>query len=252
LPDKRTLVVDTGKTGKETAAILKLMGKRDIDALVLTHSHPDHTGGLEYLMKKFRVKEVWDNGRIVYPPELHINAGHRKLERGDLAEGPEYSIAVLHPYKEFYTMSEDNYSEENNSSLVLKVKGKKLSFLLAGDIEEEAEEDISQLKAWMPSDVIKIPHHGSRTSAADNFLGEVSPSVAVISVGRDNSFGHPSHEVLQKLEGKRILRTDLDGAVKITEKEGGLIVKTCREFMFQRADSFGSEKRNIIKLFTVW
>jgi competence protein ComEC len=149
-------------------------------------------------------------------------------------------------------MSEDSYSEENSSSLVLKVTGKKLSFLLAGDIEEEAEEDISHLKARLPGDVIKIPHHASRTSAADDFLGEVSPSVAVISVGRDNSFGHPSHEVLQKLEGKRILRTDLDGAVKISEKGNGLLVKTCREFMFQKADNFGMERDNIKKLFAAW
>jgi competence protein ComEC len=252
LPDRKTLVIDTGRTGKETAAVLRLMGKRDIDALVLTHSHPDHTGGMEYLMKKFRVKEIWDNGRIIYPPELHINASRRTLERGDIVEGPGYSIEVLHPYKEFYTMAEDGYSEENSSSLVLKVIGKKRSFLLAGDIEEEAEEDISHLKAWLPSDVIKIPHHGSRTSATDDFLGEVSPSVAVISVGRDNSFGHPSQEVLQKLEGKRILRTDLDGAVKISERGEELLVKTCREFMFQRADNFGAERDNIRKLFSVW
>jgi competence protein ComEC len=252
LPDKKTLVVDTGRTGKETAAFLKSLGKRDIDALVLTHSHPDHTGGMEHLMKTFRVKELWDNGRIFYPPELHINAHHRILERGDTVEGAAYRITVLHPYKEFYSFSEDSYSEENSSSLVLKITGKKRSFLFAGDIEEEAEEDTAQLKKWLQSDVIKIPHHGSRTSAADDFLGEVSPSIAVISVGRDNSFGHPSEEVLQKLEGKRIFRTDRDGAVKIAEKDGDLLVKTCRKFMFERADNIGTEKGNIIKLFTIW
>ena len=112
-------------------------------------------------MKKFRVKEIWDNGRIVYPPELHINASRRTLERGDIVEGPAYSIAVLHPYKEFYTMSEDSYSEENSSSLVLKVTGKKRSFLLAGDIEEEAEEDISHLKAWLPAMSLKFPITGA-------------------------------------------------------------------------------------------
>ena len=99
---------------------------------------------------------------------------------------------------------------------------------------------------------MKIPHHGSRTSAQDDFLAEVSPSIAVISVGRDNSFGHPSQEVLDKLEGKSILRTDQDGAIKIVEKEKDLHVKTCREFMFQKADSFGMERDNIKKLFIVW
>jgi beta-lactamase superfamily II metal-dependent hydrolase len=74
----------------------------------------------------------------------------------------------------------------------------------------------------------------------------------VISVGRDNSFGHPSQEVLQKLAGKRILRTDQDGAVKIVEKGGDLLVKTCREFMFQKADGFDMERDNIRKLFSIW
>lgn len=252
LPDKKTVVVDTGRTGREVAAYLRYLGKRDIDALVLTHSHPDHTGGMEYLMKRFTVKELWDNGRIVYPQDHPVNTAHRILERGDIIKAAGYRITVLHPYREFYTLSEDSYSEENSSSLVLKVEGKKRSFLFAGDIEEEAEEDMSHLGQWLSSDVLKIPHHGSRTSARDDFLGEVSPSLAVISVGRDNSFGHPSQEVLDKLEGKTILRTDRDGAVRIVEKGEDLIVKTCREFILQRADNFETEKGNIRKLFTVW
>ncbi len=252
LPDKKTIVVDTGRTGREVAAYLRYLGKRDIDALVLTHSHPDHTGGLEYLMKRFTVKEIWDSGRIIYPMELPVNTVHRGLERGDIVEAAGYRIAVLHPYREFYTLSEDSYSEENSSSLVLKVTGKKKSFLLAGDIEEEAEEDIAHLKKWLPSDVMKVPHHGSKTSAADAFITSVSPSIALISAGRDNSFGHPAQEVLQKLAGKRILRTDQDGAVKIVEKGEDLQVNTCREFMFQKAVNFETETGNIRKLFTVW
>lgn len=252
LPDRKTIVVDTGRTGKETAAFLKLLGKRDIDALVLTHNHPDHAGGMEYIMKRFTVKELWDNGRIDYPPDLHITASHRILERGDIIETAAYRIAALHPYREFYTLLEDTYSEENNSSLVLKVTGKRRAFLLAGDIEEEAEEDIAHLKKWLQGDVMKIPHHGSRTSVSDAFLTGVSPAIAVISVGKDNSFGHPSQEVLEKLEGKRIFRTDHDGAIKIVERGEELIVKTCREFMFERADNIDTEKRNIMRLFSVW
>lgn len=252
LPDKKTIVIDTGRTGRETAAYLRYLGKRDIDALVLTHSHPDHTGGMEYLMKKFSVKELWDSGRISYPLDRPVNMVHRALARGDVVEAAGYSIAVLHPYKEFYTLSDKSDSEENNSSLVLKVMGKKRSFLFAGDVEEEAEEDMAHLKKWLLSDVLKIPHHGSRISAREDFLREVSPSIAVISVGRDNAFGHPSQEVLDKFEGKNILRTDQDGAVKVIEKGEALIVKTCREFMFQKADNFNTETGNIRKLFTVW
>ncbi|PKL52324.1 MAG: DNA internalization-related competence protein ComEC/Rec2 [Nitrospira bacterium HGW-Nitrospira-1] len=252
LPDRKTIVIDTGRTGKETAAFLRYLGKRDIDALVLTHCHPDHTGGMEYIMKRFNVKEIWDNGRILYPPELDITASHRTLERGDTIEAAGCRIETLHPYREFYTLSEDSYSEENSSSLVLKVTGKARSFLFAGDIEEEAEEDIAHLNKWLQSDVLKVPHHGSRTSAQDNFLDGVSPSIAVISVGRDNSFGHPSQETLEKLAGIKIFQTDQDGAVKIVENGDDLLVKTCREFMFQKADNFETEAGNIRKLFAVW
>lgn len=86
----------------------------------------------------------------------------------------------------------------------------------------------------------------------DDFLDKVSPSIAVISVGRDNSFGHPSQETLEKLADIKIFRTDQDGAVKIVEKGEDLLVKTCREFMFEKADNISTETENIRKLFSVW
>jgi len=250
LPDRRTIVVDTGSTGRQTAAFLKFRGKKAIDALVLTHIHPDHTGGYAYLMKRFPAKEVWDNGLIRYPENM--KAAHRVLGRGDEVNSAHYGIAVLHPHGGFHPSDGSKYDRENNSSLVLKVSGERSSFLFAGDIEEEAEEDLVHLKAWLKSDVIKVPHHGSGTSADDKFLSLVSPSIAVISLGKDNPFGHPGDRVLEKLAGSRILRTDRDGAVKITETDEGLIVKTCREFTFQEAGSLKGELKNLELLFSSW
>lgn len=252
LPDKRAIVIDTGRTGKEAAAFLKYRGKETIDALVLSHSHPDHTGGADYLARHFKVKELWDNGRLIYPDNLLGGITRRAFERGDVIEGKGYRMYMLHPYKEFYIMEDNKYDEANNSSLVLRIEGKSKSFLFTGDVEEEAEENIAHLGKWLKSDVIKVPHHGGKTSASEWFFSAVSPDVAVISAGRDNSFGHPHQETLDMLGNTKIYRTDIDGAIKITEKDGNLEVKTFKDFQIEKTKSFSGEIRNIKRLFEVW
>ncbi len=200
LPDGKTIVIDTGRTGRETASFLKYRGKKTVDALILSHIHPDHTGGLDYILKRFKVKELWDNGRIIFPDNF-TNINHKTLNRGDIIEGKGYSIYILHPYPEFYTMYGNEYVAANNDSLLLKLKGNSKSFLFTGDVEEEAEKDILNLRSWLKSDVIKVPHHGGKTSSYESFFKAVSPDIAVISVGRDNTFGHPHKETLDALHG---------------------------------------------------
>lgn len=252
LPDKRTIVIDTGRTGKETAAFLQYQGKKTIDALALTHSHPDHTGGADYLLRHFVVRELWDNGRLIYPDAFPKAANHRILERGNVIEGRGYRVYALHPYEGFYTMDGNDYNEENNSSLVLRIEGKNRAFLFTGDIEKEAEENISYIGKRLASDVIKIPHHGGKTSASEWFFSNVKPEVAVISAGRDNSFGHPHQETLDILGNTKIYRTDIDGAIKITEKDGRLEIKTFKDSQFAKAKDFKDEMRNLKRLFEVW
>jgi competence protein ComEC len=251
LPDGKTMVMDTGKTGRETASFLKYIGKNTVDVLILSHIHPDHTGGLDYILKRFKVKELWDNGRIIFPDNF-TNINHKTLNRGDIVEGKGYTIYILHPYPEFYTMYGNEYVAANNDSLLLKFKGNSKSFLFTGDVEEEAEKDILHLGEWLKSDVIKVPHHGGKTAAYDPFLKMVSPGVAVISAGRDNSFGHPHKETLDALHGAIIFRTDIDGAIKIKESINGLEVKTYKEFQFKKARSFNDESKNIKCLFETW
>lgn len=246
-----TIVIDTGKTGKEVAAFLRYRGKKIIDALVISHADDDHSAGITNIMKGFKVKEVWDNGLLIYPDGFLKNVMCRSFERGDEITSGNFRILVLHPYKGFYTFADNEATEENNNSLVMKIEGRK-SFLFAGDAAGEAEEDMAHLGAWLKSDVIKISHHGSRTSSTDNFLRMASPEMAVISVGKDNAFGHPHHETLERLSGARIYRTDRDGAVKITEQADGLQVKTCRDFQYQKAATFDDEIKNIKRLFTAW
>jgi competence protein ComEC len=159
---------------------------------------------------------------------------------------------VFHPYREFYAMNGDSDNGGNNGSLALKLEGRKKTFLFTGDIKEEAEEDIIHLGKWLRSDVVKVPHHGGRTSAYKPFYDVVSPEIAVISVGRDNSFGHPHQDTLDMLEGAKIYRTDMNGAVKITEKNGGLEVKTYRDYRFSKTKNLAGDIKNIERLFRVW
>ncbi|MBI5102806.1 MAG: DNA internalization-related competence protein ComEC/Rec2 [Nitrospirae bacterium] len=252
LPDKKTIVIDTGRTGKETAAFLRFSGKKYIDALVLTHEHPDHSGGGEYLLERYGVREIWKSSSWEAPSHNAPPKVLKSVSRGDTVEGADYTISVLHPYEGFYTMEDDEGIEQNNGSVVLRISGQNHSFLFPGDVEREAEEDLAHLGGWLRSDVLKVPHHGGRTSSDAAFISAVSPSVAVISVGRDNTFGHPSAGMLDALSGTRTLRTDLDGAVKITSNEKGLEIKTYRDFALEKADSLQKELRNIRRLFETW
>jgi competence protein ComEC len=227
---------------------LQYKGWKTVDTLVLSHVHPDHTGGLDIILKKFQVREICDNGRIVYPDKLSLHS----LKRGDVIESKGYRIYALHPYPEFYTMRGGDYISENNDSLVLKIEGNKSSFLFTGDIEEEAEENILHLGNWLRSSIIKVPHHGGKTSASRSFFKVVSPDIAVISAGRDNSFGHPHQEMLDSLQGARMYRTDIDGAVKISESDDGVAIKNYREFRLTEAKSVNDEMKNFRLLFETW
>ena len=252
LPDSRTLVIDTGRNGLQVAEFLRYRGIRRIDAVVLSHGQADHTGGLRQLLGSFKVGEVWDNDRLVYSEGLLNNARHRGLQRGDVISGSGYAITALHPYEGFYA---DDVGDAgvNNASLVLRIKGARNVFLFAGDVEEAAGENMAQLGGHLKSTVLKVPHHGSRSSVNEEFLCAVSPSVAVISVGRGNPYGHPHEETLASLRAARVYRTDRDGAVGVRETASGdLVVKTWKESRLSETSALGGEVANLKKLFLVW
>jgi competence protein ComEC len=246
------IVVDTGRNGLQTSGFLRYRGRRDIDALLLTHGHPDHCGGLRYLEGRFAVKELWDNNQIAYPADIRSAALRRPLERGDTLRTGAYTITILHPYKGFFSPGRGN-DAENDQSVVMKLEGKRLSVLFTGDISGGADEDITHLAGHLKSMVIKVPHHGSRKALSAGLLSQVEPEIAVISSGRNNRFGHPSPETLERLAGVRVFRTDRDGAVGIDERpDGRIVVKTWREMMIRRADTWDVELSNLRNLFSVW
>ncbi|HXX56636.1 MAG TPA: DNA internalization-related competence protein ComEC/Rec2 [Thermodesulfovibrionales bacterium] len=257
-PSGKTLILDTGGTGKEPDGFLRYLGKRTVDALIITHADDDHSGGTFRLMKNFRVREVWDNGLLTFPAGSLRDVTHRSFERGDEITFDSLRLQILHPYKGFYTVHGTDAVSENNDSLVLKLTGKK-SFLFTADTAAEAEEDMVHFGRLLVSDVLKVSHHGSGTSTTEDFLRAVSPEIAVISVGRYNKYGHPHPGTLERLSGRKIYRTDRDGAIKVSETlsgasgaDGGLAIKTYRDFEFEEAKDPAGEWRNMKRLFMRW
>jgi len=256
LPDRRTLVMDTGNSGLQIGEFLRYRGVNEIEAIMLSHGHHDHTGGLEYLIDTFKVHAIWDNNRLIYKTGIPEKVGHRGLQRGDVIHGSGYTLTVLHPYEGFYSASANNSeenSEENNDSLVLRVQGTAASFLFTGDVEKEGEEDTAHTGRALKSTVLKVAHHGSRTSSSEVFINAVSPEIAVISCGRKNRFGFPHEETLSMLANCRVFRTDRDGAVGIGEGDGGrVLVKTWKNFRITEVKGISDEWMNINRLFWVW
>ncbi len=259
LPDKRVMLIDGGSDGFDAgrrviAPYLWSKGIRRIDFMVLSHLHPDHYRGLIYIMDNFKIGEIWLNGRVIPEAgEFFQKMQEEKipikiLRRGDVLEAEKYRIYVLHPYDEFYADSaRGEGSSENSDSLVLKIETGDSSALFTGDIEAEAEENLIYLGAWLKSDIIKVPHHGGRTSSSEEFLKTVTPQIAVVSAGKNNSFGHPHGETLERYNdaGIKLLRTDMDGAVTVTSTGSLHDIKTYWDSRFKKVNGLKDEIRNL-------
>lgn len=192
-------------------------GIKRIDVVALTHAHEDHLGGLPAIFENFHVGQFWvgrDIRSAEYRNVLAAARAHgvliRHLKQGDSFSEDGVTGDVLWP---------DNLSEgksaENDDSLVLRLTDGAESLLLTGDIERPSERSILAEDQTVTANFLKVAHHGSKTSTTEPFLDAAHPAFAAISAGRDNIFGHPSPEVVERLEaaGVRVYRTDRDGAI---------------------------------------
>ena len=184
--------------------------------MAATHAHEDHSGGLAALLENFRPHELWVGANpsaqlLRRAAELRI-----PVRRPNNASAPfEYGgtrLEVLSPPADFAPAKAGN-----NDSLALRITYGAHSFLLTGDLEAPWSGFCWRTGAWLHADVLKVGHHGSKTSTTPEFLEAVSPSVAVISAGFENSFGHPHPSVLARLVERHsaILRTDQDGLITV-------------------------------------
>ncbi|HET9496424.1 MAG TPA: MBL fold metallo-hydrolase, partial [Chloroflexia bacterium] len=201
--------------------------QRDIDLVVLTHPQQDHLMGLIELVERYDVERVV---QTAYEPRGNLqqawDAALRRegvpvhhARRGDLItfEGePDVALRVLHP------SGEGESANPNEDSVVLRLEYGSTLILLAGDAEADAEaEMLRESLHYLSADVLKVAHHGSDTSTTPTFLQVVAPQIAVIPVGTGNRLGHPSPDVLERLEaaGAGVYRTDLDGTVEIVAEK---------------------------------
>jgi len=207
---------------------LRTHGIRQLDAVVITHPHADHLGGLPALLQEIEIKKVFvcgvetnslleqrcerlaDSLRV---PLLTLRAGEY------LTDFAPAQVWALHPRRD-----EAGFENINDASIVIKVVFGQQAFLFPGDAEFEGENHLLQSASVLDSDVFKVGHHGSSTSSVTSLLQAVSPRWAVASVGRWNNFGHPDPAVLARYDslGIQLLRTDRDGAV-VFETDGSIL-----------------------------
>ena len=220
------MLIDAGtnEAGETVVNYLEKLGITKINYLIGTHPHEDHIGGLDQVINNFDIEQI-------YMPKIETTT--KTFE--DVLEAIENkNLTVIAPNKgdkielgqavgKFMTepiLDKDNL---NLSSLVLRLEFGNTSYLFMGDAEEENEKTIN----WPKTDVLKVGHHGSSTSSSENFLNQVQPQYAVIMAGKDNSYGLPKQEIIDKLNniGSEIYRTDEDGTIQIISDGNNIEIK---------------------------
>ena len=212
LGDNRGIVIDVGPDPIAQDRCLHQLGIKKIELLILTHIHADHIGGLDGALRDREVAVQWFG---------NVRAGTRATLASN--RGP-INIDVLWPQGQW---ADEQESDPNNSSIAVVIRTPDFSLFAGGDMEPPTQSQIASLVGEV--DIYKVCHHGSRFQD-ESFTRALSPTISVISVGADNSYGHPAPETIQSLTrlGSRVLRTDLDGAIAIRAQRQRFTVRTSK------------------------
>lgn len=248
LPNLQTMLIDASENSQANKIITYIhqQGYDSIDFVIVTHPHDDHIGGMDNVINNFNVANIYMS------PAPHTTLSYENLLRAIENSGadvytPFAGEVILHTddlLVEVVAPKDENYSNLNNASIVIKLTYDENIFLFTGDAEKEAEDSI-----WtnIKCDVLKVGHHGSNTSTTSNFLKKTEPNYAVISAGLGNSYGHPTDKVLQRLHERniQIFRTDLQGTIVATS-DGKEIDFNIKPYQYENITASATTNENKI------
>ncbi|MGE5579238.1 MAG: ComEC/Rec2 family competence protein [Bacillota bacterium] len=236
LPDSTSMLIDAGpkSAGHEVVATIKDLGVKRLDYVVFTHPHEDHVGGA------IAVLEAFDIGEVIMPRTSHTTQTYEDLldtlvdKDLTVTEARAGKVIIDKPSLRAWLVGPvRDFEDLNDMSAVLALKYGEITFLFEGDAEAEAEGAMAlSSSVQLPEvDVLKVAHHGSSSSSTADFLAVVSPTVAVISCGAGNAYGHPTEEALVRLAsvGAKIYRTDQNGTITVTTDGSTLGVEPEKE-----------------------
>ena len=219
---KHKILVDSGNliTGLKVVKFLKKRGVDQLDALIITHPHPDHMGGIFHVVQQIDIKARFDNGQSLSQEkddlyrwyiELFRNNNYQALSAGDQLQFGDIKLQVLSPNK-----LSGNW---NQDSLVIKVIHNDITLLLMADAGIATENKLLNSKVAVKADILKIGHHGSLGTSSADFLDSVLPKYAVISTNKNNLRGYPNKQVIKRINQKNI-------QLFYTYKHGDIVFKS--------------------------
>ena len=230
-PEDFQILIDAGPDKSILTELGKVMSfsDRSIDMVILTHPHSDHVAGLVEVLRRYQINDVYLTG-VAHTSNDYLTFlelikqknifAHEVVEPFEIILDNEIKLQFVYPLESFSGLRVENL---NNTSIVNRLVFGDSVALFTGDLEIEGEDEVLESGQEIRAQLFKAGHHGSSTSSQEKFIMEVSPEYAVISVGRDNSFGHPSGRTVSRFErlGIEIFRTDQDGAIGFSSDGSG-------------------------------